>query len=88
MKIVIRSVELHQFRLEVRAEDAAQIIENCLGEDAASVFGDEDHMDMHQEYAKSSDLAMGIIERDNELLARAHGAKLTAKGVYPEKRDK
>ncbi|PMS32802.1 hypothetical protein B0G57_1216 [Trinickia symbiotica] len=36
----------------------------------------------------SSELAMDIMELDNELLGCAYGAKSAASGVYPEKRDK
>ncbi len=51
MDVIVLAVELHEFRLEVRADagkDFAQIVENIDREDISAVFGHEDQMDVHK----------------------------------------
>ena len=58
--VIVLTVELNQFRLEVgtdAGEYPVQVIEDFLGEHFAAIFGHKDQMHMHQEYAVPSLLA-------------------------------
>ena len=51
--VIVLTVELNQFRLEVgtdAGEYPVQVIEDFLGEHFAAIFGHKDQMHMHQEY--------------------------------------
>ncbi len=73
MHMVILAVELDQFSLKVKTslrEDDVQVIQDFFGEHIASIFGDEDQMNVHQKYTVSSVSNVWIVShRPNTICA-------------------